>query len=130
MDEKEEMKLWKERFNKTRTKILNKFFFLIISQVSLVSFLFFWAFDPDREGADGTFKDTPPSISVVISRFLCCFYLHVSQEDEVKTAFRMLKYSTNHPWKFEHWHMAFMANFVQIVVLMLVEILCIAILIL
>ena len=97
--------------------------------MGLVTFLWIWTFNPKDEDA-GSFKTPPPASSVVVTRFICGFFLHISQEDEVKVAFKMMKYTTNHPWKFEHWFMAFMANFVQIVVLMLVEIVCIAILIL
>ena len=42
----------------------------------------------------------------------------------------MMKYTLNHPWKFEHWFRAFIVNFLQIVVLVLVEGVCISLLIL
>ena len=33
----------------------------------------------------------------------------------------MMKYTTNHPWKFEHWFIAFFINFMQVGVTMAVE---------
>ena len=42
----------------------------------------------------------------------------------------MMKYTLNHPWKFEHWFIAFMVNFLQIVILFSVESVCIALLLL
>ena len=122
------MELWKERFNATRNSMLNKFLFLIFSQVSLVTFLWMWTYNPEENTR--TFAEPPPSISVVVSRFICGFFLHISQEDEVKVAFKMMKYTTNHPWKFEHWGIAFFGNFLQILVLITVEAVSIFILIL
>lgn len=42
----------------------------------------------------------------------------------------MMKYALNHPWKFEHWFMAFVVNFLQFGVLLSVEGVCIALLLL
>ena len=42
----------------------------------------------------------------------------------------MMKYTLNHPWKFKHWFMAFLVNFLQIGVLISVESVCIALLLL
>ena len=42
----------------------------------------------------------------------------------------MMKYTLNHPWKFEHWFIAFLVNFFQFIVLVLVESVCIALLLL
>ena len=42
----------------------------------------------------------------------------------------MMKYTTNHPWKFEHWFVAFVGNFLQVLVLIAVEVVSILILIL
>ena len=119
------MKIWKERFNTTRNSMINKFVFLIFAQTSLVIFLYIWTLDDNRQN----FATPPPAISVVVSRFICGFFLHISQEDEVKVAFEMMKYTTNHPWKFEHWLVAFFANFMQIAILLLVEFISILILI-
>ena len=69
-------------------------------------------------------------MTVVISRFICGIFLHMSQEDEIKAAFKMMKYSINHPWKFEYWFIAFMANFAQVSILILVECICLALLLL
>ena len=117
------MELWKKRFNAARNSMLNKFVFLIISQMCLITFLWIYVFN------DSSFKTPENDIAVVISRFICGFFLHISQEDEIKAAFKMMKYTTNHPWKFEHWFVAFLTNFMQAVVLILLEAVCIAVLI-
>ena len=41
-----------------------------------------------------------------------------------------MKYTINHPWKFEYWFLAFIANFCQVSIMFLVESVCIAVLLL
>ena len=84
-----------------------------------------------EDGQDaGSYHKPAPDISVVLSRFICGFFLHISQEDELKAAFKMMKYTINHPWKFEHWFIAFFNNFMQVGLTMTVESICILILLL
>ena len=128
-EEKDEMVLWRARFNIARNSMLNKFVFLVLSQLGLTAFLWHWTLSPNDE-KDADFSTPPPNISVVLSRFICGIFLHISQEDEIKAAFKMMKYTINHPWKFEHWFIAFLVNFLQFIVLVLVESVCIALLIL
>ena len=110
--------------------MINKFLILIFSQLGLVTFLWLWTSNPHEESRDESFNTPPPSIVVVISRFICGLFLHISQEDEAKAAFKMMKYVTNHPWKFANWKFAFFTNFVQIIILILVEGVSIAVLLL
>ena len=42
----------------------------------------------------------------------------------------MMKYTINHPWKFEHWFVAFIINLMQVGIVMLVEIISILIILL
>ena len=104
-----QMEVWKDRFNKARLSMLNKVIFLMLAQAALIGFLIKWAINPKED--QGSLKLPPPSVDVVITRFLCGFFLHISQEDEIKTAMKMMKYTTNHPWKFINWSLAFMINF-------------------
>lgn len=110
--------------------MINKFLVLIFSQIGLVSVLCLWTLNPEENGEKESFSTRPTSISVVISRFICGLFLHISQEDEAKAAFKMMKYVLNHPWKFENWRFAFFTNFVQILILILVESVSIVILLL
>ena len=57
----------------------------------------------------------------MLSRWICALYLHISQSEEVETAFQMMKYTLNHPWKFENWWAAFNVGLFQFGVLVLVE---------
>ena len=41
-----------------------------------------------------------------------------------------MKYTLNHPWKFNSWFIAFLVNFFQFIALVLVESVCIALLLL
>lgn len=121
------MILWRQRFNLARNSMLNKFIFLIFSQLALTGFLIRRTLHPD-EYSETTFATPPPEISTVISRFVCGIFLHISQEDEIKAAFKMMKYSINHPWKFEYWFVAFLGGFCQVSILILVEVVCLVLL--
>ena len=41
-----------------------------------------------------------------------------------------MKYSINHPWKFEYWFIAFLVSFSQVIVLIMVELICLGLLLL
>ena len=125
----DEMTLWRKRFNIARNSMLTKLFFLVIAQLGLTCFLIHYTLSPNSD-KDGSFSTPPPGISVVISRFLCGIFLHISLEDEAKAAYKMMKYTLNHPWKFEHWYIAFLVSFYQIFVLILVEFVSTALLLL
>ena len=78
-DEEEEMELWRERFNTARNTMLNKCFFLIFSQISLISFLWVWIISPTTgEDESGSYHNPAPEVTVVLSRFICGFFLHIS----------------------------------------------------
>jgi hypothetical protein len=66
---------------------------------------------------------------VVISRWICALFLHLSLNDEVENAFRMMKYSMNHPWKFDSWYTAFRCGLYQFIIVISVEFVCMMVLI-
>ena len=63
----------------------------------------------------------PPNVWNVICRFFCAIFLHINQSDELAQGLNIMKYATNHPWKFKKWHHAFFVGFWQMFVLSSVE---------
>ena len=53
---------------------------------------------------------------------MCGFVLHIYLSSEILQGFNNIKYSVNHPWKFERKLVAFFAGFSQIVVVVVIEI--------
>ena len=74
-----------------------------------------------REDFVEAWLEYPSDMFLVLARFLCAMFLHVSMADEAKQGFNMMKYAMNHMWKFKSWKMAFMIGFVQMCILILVE---------
>ena len=68
------------------------------------------------------YKDLPSSPAIVIARFMCAIFLHISLSDELNQSFQMMKYAMNHPWKFNSWFNAFLIGFTQMLVIFSVEI--------
>ncbi len=58
----------------------------------------------------------------MIARFVCAIFLHISLADELNQSFLLMKYATNHHWKFYSWFNAFMVGFFQMVIILSVEI--------
>ena len=89
---------------------MSRFRFLVLSQMTMAVFLYYQVFHPDINEA-GSFQEPPPNIVVVLSRWICALFLHVSLKDEADLGFKIMKYSMNHPWKFESWWFAFTVGF-------------------
>lgn len=49
----------------------------------------------------------------MFARFICATILHLSLVDEVSAGLEMMKYSVNHPYKFETFSVAWMSGFLQ-----------------
>ena len=64
----------------------------------------------------------PPSASIVMTRFICGFVLHIYLTSELEQGFTNMKYALNHPWKFEKAKIAFFAGFLQVSVVYAIEI--------
>ena len=75
--------------------MLSRFRFLILSQLAMTAFLYAQVFTKNDNSSDGlgSFDDPPPGLNVVLSRWICALFLHVSQKDEIETAFKIMKYS-------------------------------------
>ena len=113
-----ELKQWRIDYEAGRMSVLRRFRFLILSQLSMTSFLYYQVFNPH---SDKSFKTLPPNLTVVLSRWICALFLHIGQAGEVETAFNIMKYSLNHPWKFTSWWGAFNVGLWQFCILVLVE---------
>ena len=55
----------------------------------------------------------PSSASIVMTRFVCGFVLHIYLMSELVQGFTNMKYALNHPWKFESVFLAWVAGFFQ-----------------
>lgn len=66
--------------------------------------------------------DVPPSIDLVVCRFLCAVFLHVKLASKLNQALSMMKYAMNHAWKFnDHWFNAFLIGLSQLTTLVGIE---------
>ena len=108
---------------------MSRFRFLIISQVSMAAFLYYQVFNPSVETA-GSFDEPPPEIIVVISRWICALFLHMSLKDEADMGFKIMKYSINHPWKFKNWLSAFRVGLWQFLIIVMTEVVSMMVLLL
>ena len=64
----------------------------------------------------------PSSASIVMTRFVCGFVLHIYLMSELVQGFTNMKYALNHPWKFEKAKVAFFSGFLQASVVYVIEI--------
>ncbi len=64
----------------------------------------------------------PSSNWIVVARFICAVVLHMALQDEIKQGLDIMKYTLNHTWRFENWHLAFLCGLLQTIVIGLVEI--------
>ena len=106
--------------------ITGKFRFLILCQLLLLWFLGLEAVT--NEDMVAAFKEEPASMPIVIARFLCAVFLHISLTDETKQGFSLMKFANNHPWKFRSWSQAYMIGLCQTIVVITVEVVNLAIL--
>ena len=107
--------------------VTGKFRFLIICQLMLTWFLAIEAFTTE-EGLEN-FSTSPGGVNIVLARFMCAIFLHITLVDKTKQGLAMMKYSMNHPWKFRKWTSAFSVGFGQMFVVTSVEVVNMAILI-
>ena len=107
--------------------ITGKFRFLILCQLMLLWFLGIEAVT--NEDMVAAFKEPPASVPIVLARFLCAVFLHISLTDETKQGFSLMKYANNHPWKFRDWSQAYSIGACQTMVVITVEVVNLAILI-
>ena len=100
--------------------MMSRFRFLVISQVSMSVFLYYQVFNPSVLTA-GSFDEPPPEVIVVLSRWICALFLHISLKDEADIGFKIMKYTINHPWKFNDWWSAFCVGLFQYSIIVMTE---------
>lgn len=119
-----------EPLEQFRTSILGRVTVLFIIQ-TVLSVLVIWEASRSRTGGiptdDGSYENSAcgPSCHwslIVVARFICGMVMHVSLQGDLMLGMRMMKYSVNHSWKFNSWHQAFLAGFLQTVTVIIVEI--------
>ena len=66
--------------------------------------------------------EPPTDMRIVICRFLCAVFMHITLGDELRQGFSMMKYALNHPWKFVNWSRAFRVGFFQLSAVLTLEI--------
>jgi len=93
--------------------------FLVFLQLMIITFLFSEVLsDPLNRGAQ---FERPRDLQVVLTRFICAIFLHLTIVDGLSESFRMMKFAMNHHWRFKNWVAAFFVGFAEMVVLFLVE---------
>ena len=60
-------------------------------------------------------------ISTILGRFCCAFIAHITLTSESKQGLSMMKYASNHHWKFKQWWTAYFVGFFQFSVLIACE---------
>lgn len=64
---------------------------------------------------------------VIFVRFVAAIILHLCLMDELTRAMTHMKYSVNHSYRFKSWFASYISALMQSVVLVLVELICIAV---
>ena len=57
--------------------MMSRFYVLFFAQLAMTSFLFTYV--TDKSEGDHYFDVPPPSLAVVLSRWICALFLHISQ---------------------------------------------------
>mmetsp|Transcript_21678 Transcript_21678/g.29053 ORF Transcript_21678/g.29053 Transcript_21678/m.29053 type:complete len:251 (-) Transcript_21678:53-805(-) len=98
-----------------RTEALGRVMFMFGCQVFLIAVVAKEVLD------DSTFWDPDINIGMVFARFVCGIVLHMILSPELEHGLNLMKYAVNHPWKFINYHHAFLAGFLQVLMVMAVE---------
>ena len=64
----------------------------------------------------------PQSSGTVLMRFICGAMFHLHLEPELKQGYANMKFSFNHPWKFDRPTLAFFIGFTQVLIAVVLEI--------
>ena len=88
-------------FNSERKSIIGKYRFLFLCQLMLSGFLAYEAMT-DSEQLEALLEPAD-GVKIVLARFMCAIFLHITLVDETKQGLAMMKFAMNHPWKFRSW---------------------------
>ena len=102
-----------------RISIFSNFYLLVAAQLILLWYMLLEATsDPDMLN---DLQMVPEGCETIIARFICAMIMHIGLAGEIKQGLQMMKYASNHPWKFRSWRKAFFIGFCQMVVLLTCE---------
>ena len=99
---------------------------MALCQLVLIWFLGYEA--TKHEDAIEAFKTPAPTGAIVLARFLCANIVHIALTPEIMQGLKMMKFSANHPFKFNNYVEAFLIGFTQMIVVISVEIVALAVL--
>jgi len=105
--------------------MFGKFYFLLMCQILLLAYLGLEQLTNDQYFA--SYKEYPTDYTIVLCRFLCVIFMHVSLAGELSQSLKMMNYACNHHWKFHSWFHAYFVGFSQMSVLVSVEIVNVAV---
>ena len=63
--------------------------------------------------ANEAIKELPTSLMVLCRTFLAII-MHILLDVDIKQGLNMMKFASNHTWKFRNWYLAFSIGFVQL----------------
>jgi len=92
---------------------------MVTCQVVLLSFMIIEQFTADDSLE--ALAEPSSSVTTVVARFICALIMHIMLTSETKQGLLMMKYATNHHWKFRNWQQAFMIGLCQTFVLITCE---------
>lgn len=116
-----------ETLEQKRAIFKAKYFFLLACQLILIFLLVNYNFTDDD--MIPKFKEMPENELLVVVRFLCTIILHINLAGELHQSFNLMRYTTNHAYKFERWGFAFSIGMWQMIVLISVELVNMAIMV-
>ena len=64
----------------------------------------------------------PDSISITLVRFLCGLSMHYLLQEEIEQGLSNMKFALNHMWKFDSWRWAWLIGFLQMIMVVFVEV--------
>ena len=73
------------------------------------------------DDGDLTFKEIP-SLKIGFTRFIASMVMHVVVSEEVNNGLKMMKYVSNHWWKFSNTRLAYVSGFMQMSAMLCVAI--------
>ena len=91
---------WYDRDEKAMSRMVNNKRFLVICQLLLIWFLFGEAYSSDSVDL---YNAPPTAMDIVLCRFLCAVFMHITLSNELAQSFLTMKFALNHPWKFYSW---------------------------
>ena len=96
----------------SRKKIFGFLIACVVFQISITLFIFM-----DANQSGGLMTEAPTA-DLGFSKFVAAMVMHIQMNNEIFNGLKMIKYSVNHPWKFKNKQIAFLAGFLQVVVML------------